>query len=124
MCAVKSFNRIPLDGATNFQLVHLKFGLDEKLGFDVAIFTPTNGGPFPTIINPSFFMTTGVKFTNGLAAQAGELNTNSRIPSTRGWQGSCPEVHQPKTGVAACSGASKFFKTFVIKQLTKSIEYG
>jgi hypothetical protein len=41
-----------------FQLVHLKFGPRQKLGFDVAIFTPANGkGPFPTIINPSFSMT-------------------------------------------------------------------
>jgi hypothetical protein len=53
-----------LDGAVKYRLVHLKFGPDEKLGFDIAIFTPTNAGPFPTIINPSFFMTPGVNFTN------------------------------------------------------------
>jgi hypothetical protein len=35
----------------------------------VAIFTPAEGGPFPTIINPSFFSTPGVNFTNGSAAQ-------------------------------------------------------
>jgi hypothetical protein len=57
-----------LNGAANFRLVHLKFGPEKKLGFDVAIFTPTNGGPFPTIINPSFFMTPGVNFTNGSIA--------------------------------------------------------
>jgi hypothetical protein len=48
------------DGAVKFQLVHLSFGPEEKLGFDIAIFKPANGGPFPTIINPSFFMTPGV----------------------------------------------------------------
>ncbi len=53
-----------LDGAVKYRLVHLKFGPNEKLGFDIAIFTPTNTGPFPTIINPSFFMTPGVNFTN------------------------------------------------------------
>ena len=47
-------SRAVLDGAAKFRLVHLKFGPGEKLGFDVAIFTPANGGPFPTIINPSF----------------------------------------------------------------------
>ncbi|HEX4348808.1 MAG TPA: hypothetical protein VH251_00400 [Verrucomicrobiae bacterium] len=53
-----------LGGAANFRLVHLKFGPEEKLGFDIAIFTPAVEGPFPTIINPSFFMTPGVNFTN------------------------------------------------------------
>jgi hypothetical protein len=66
-----------LDGAANFRLVHLKFGPDEKLGFDVAIFTPAKGGPFPTIINPSFFSTPGVNFTNGSAAPSVTATTNS-----------------------------------------------
>src|ERR1039457_546095 len=48
-------SRLVLDGAAKFRLVHLKFGPEEKLGLDIAIFTPTNAGPFPTIINPSFF---------------------------------------------------------------------
>lgn len=69
-------SRLVFDGAVKFRLVHLKFGPGEKLGFDVAIFTPTNGGPFPTIINPSFYSTPGVNFTNGLAAQTVEVNTN------------------------------------------------
>jgi hypothetical protein len=70
-------SRIVLDGAAKFRLVHLKFGPDEKLGFDVAIFTPTNGGPFPTIINPSFFSTPEVNFTNSSVAltnKPGETN--------------------------------------------------
>lgn len=56
-----------LDGAANFRLVHLKFGPDKQLGFDISVFTPTGEGPFPTIINPSFFMTPGVNFTNAPA---------------------------------------------------------
>ena len=49
-----------LDGAAKYRLVHLSFGPDEKLGYDIAIFTPTSSdGPFPTIINPSFFGTPG-----------------------------------------------------------------
>ena len=53
-----------LDGTVKYRLVHLKFGPGEKLGFDIAIFTPLRGGPFPTIINPSFFNTPGVVVTN------------------------------------------------------------
>jgi len=53
-----------LDGAARFRLVHLNFGPGRKLGFDIAIFTPAHGGPFPTIINPSFFSTPGVAVTN------------------------------------------------------------
>jgi len=66
-----------LDGTANFRLVHLKFGPDQKLGIDIAIFTPTNTGPFPTIINPSFFMTPGVNFTNGMTTSAPVGNTNA-----------------------------------------------
>jgi hypothetical protein len=57
-----------LDGTVKYRLVHLKFGPGEKLGFDVAIFTPANGGPFPTIINPTFFNTPGVAVTNSPVA--------------------------------------------------------
>ncbi len=54
-----------LDGTVKFRLVHLSFGPGKKLGLDIAIFTPAKSkGPFPTIINPSFFMTPGVNFTN------------------------------------------------------------
>jgi hypothetical protein len=67
-------SRILLDGTVKFRLVHLKFGPGEKLGFDVAIFTPAKGGPFPTIINPSFFMTPGVAVTNNPSTAA---STNS-----------------------------------------------
>jgi hypothetical protein len=71
-----------LEGAANFRLVHLKFGPDEKLGFDIAIFTPTNAGPFPTIVNPSFFMTPGVNFTGNSATAAG-ISTNSAATNGR-----------------------------------------
>jgi hypothetical protein len=39
-----------LDGKVKYRLVHLTFGPDEKLGLDVGVFTPVEGGPFPTII--------------------------------------------------------------------------
>ena len=55
-----------LGGTVKYQLVHLRFGPHRKLGFDIAVFRPATGGPFPTIINPSFTMTPGVNFTNGL----------------------------------------------------------
>jgi len=54
-----------LDGTVKYRLVHLKFGPEENPGFDIAIFTPAKStGPFPTIINPSFFNTPGVAVTN------------------------------------------------------------
>ncbi|HXS68760.1 MAG TPA: hypothetical protein VN761_07940, partial [Candidatus Polarisedimenticolia bacterium] len=68
-----------LNGAAKFRLVHLKFGPQEKLGFDIAIFTPNGDGPFPTIINPSFFMTPGVHFTNG-AVPVPLISTNNGRP--------------------------------------------
>jgi hypothetical protein len=59
-----------LDGTVKYRLVHLSFGPHRKLGMDIAIFTPSGKGPFPTIVNPSFFMTPGMNFTNYTAAQA------------------------------------------------------
>ncbi len=58
------------DGKVKFRLVHLKFGPEQKLGFDIAILTPAGDGPFPTIINPSFFSTPGVRSTNAPAVTA------------------------------------------------------
>jgi Glycosyl hydrolases family 28 len=69
-----------LKGAVKFRLVHLKFGPEQKLGFDIAIFTPAGDGPFPTIINPSFFGTPGVRSTNAPAVAtnaAADAATNS-----------------------------------------------
>jgi (4-O-methyl)-D-glucuronate---lignin esterase len=66
-----------LDGAVKYRLVHLSFGPKKKLGFDIAIFTPAKGGPFPTIINPSFFMTPGVNFTNNSSARVADVSTNA-----------------------------------------------
>jgi hypothetical protein len=39
-----------LDGTVKYRMVHLTFGPEEKLGLDIGIFTPAEGGPFPTII--------------------------------------------------------------------------
>jgi hypothetical protein len=59
-----------LDNTVDYRLVHLTFGPHKSLGMDIAIFTPVGRGSFPTIINPSFFMTPGVNFTNTPAARA------------------------------------------------------
>ncbi len=59
-----------LDGTVKYRLVHLSFGPHHKLGFDVAVFTPAGRGPFPVIINPSFFMTPGVNATNTRAVHS------------------------------------------------------
>jgi hypothetical protein len=52
------------DGKVTYRLVHLTFGPEDKLGFDVAIFVPaesaTAKAPFPTIVQPSFSPTPGV----------------------------------------------------------------
>ena len=66
-----------LDGTVKYRLVHLKFGPEQKAGFDIAIFTPAKSeGPFPTIINPSFFATPGVAITNDLPTSPA-MTTNS-----------------------------------------------
>ena len=70
-------SRSLLDGTVKYRLVHLKFGPKEKLGFDIAIFAPARGGPFPTIINPSFFNTPGVAVTNPPATQTALSLTNA-----------------------------------------------
>jgi hypothetical protein len=72
-------SRALLDGTVKYRLVHLKFGPGKKLGFDIAIFTPAKGGPLPTIINPSFFMTPGVNFTNHPAARSADATTNQTV---------------------------------------------
>jgi hypothetical protein len=68
---------ILLDGTVKYRLVHLQFGPEENPGFDIAIFTPAkSAGPFPTIINPSFFNTPGIAVTNNPSASAA-VTTNS-----------------------------------------------
>jgi hypothetical protein len=41
-----------LGGKVKYRLVHLRFGPEEKLGLDIGIFTPAEGGPFPALIMP------------------------------------------------------------------------
>ena len=78
-----------LDRTVKYRLVHLMFGPGEKLGFDIAIFTPAMGGPFPTIINPSFSSTPGVAVTNNPAvAVANAATTNSSARPGHGFSGS------------------------------------
>ena len=71
-----------LDGTARFRLVHLKFGPGQKLGLDVAIFTPKGDGLFPTIINPSFFGTPGTVSTNAAPPQPA-VTTNTTIRGKR-----------------------------------------
>ena len=54
-------SRALLDGSVQYQLVHLSFGPNQQLGFDVAIFTPAGKGPFPTVIFPTFEQTPGAE---------------------------------------------------------------
>jgi hypothetical protein len=70
-----------LPGArVRFRLVHLQFGSEQKLGFDVAIFTPAGNGPFPTIINPSFFSTPGEPVVNPPATNPPPRGANFLAP--------------------------------------------
>jgi hypothetical protein len=41
------------EGKVIYRLVHLSFGPEEKLGLDIGLFTPREGGPFPAIIYPA-----------------------------------------------------------------------
>jgi hypothetical protein len=69
-------SRLVADGKVNFRLVHIAFGPSEELGFDVAVFTPTEGsGPFPTFINISFDPTPGTAVI---------ARTNNPVTSTNG----------------------------------------
>ncbi|HLZ53545.1 MAG TPA: hypothetical protein VKS19_03615, partial [Verrucomicrobiae bacterium] len=68
-----------LDGMVKYRLVHLKFGPEKNPGFDIAIFTlAKSAGPFPTIINPSFFNTPGVAVTNPPAVPPASAMTNTQ----------------------------------------------
>jgi hypothetical protein len=51
-------SKVLADGKTQYRAVHLSFGPDQKLGFDIGIFSPagTGGaGPFPTIVHLNYF---------------------------------------------------------------------
>lgn len=45
-------SQLVLGGKVKYRLVHLTFGPKESLSLDIGIFTPTEGGPFPTLIMP------------------------------------------------------------------------
>lgn len=40
-------------GKYRYRLIHLSFGPSKNLGFDVGIYTPAEGGPFPAVIMPT-----------------------------------------------------------------------
>jgi hypothetical protein len=55
--------QIAADGKAKFRLVHLSFGPDERLGFNIAILTPLEATePFPTFVNLSFDPTPGMPY--------------------------------------------------------------
>ncbi|MGC4073305.1 MAG: hypothetical protein QM760_12470 [Nibricoccus sp.] len=72
-----------LDGDVHYRLVRLSFGPDEKLGFDIAIFTPAKtSGPLPTIIFPSFDPTPGAEKLPALARPPGQgKGVNALLPA-------------------------------------------
>ncbi len=74
-----------LDGKVAFRLMHLAFGPEEKLGFDVAIFIPaetdTLKAPFPTIVQPSFFPTPGTTPPRPQGGTAPRQAAGRRSPS-------------------------------------------
>src|SRR6478609_4335822 len=43
-------SQLVANGKVKYRLVHLTFGPKEELGMDIGIFTPAEGGPFPTVI--------------------------------------------------------------------------
>jgi hypothetical protein len=45
-------SQIVLDGKVKYRLIHLTFGPGEKLELNIGLFTPVDGGPFPTVILP------------------------------------------------------------------------
>lgn len=54
-----------LDGTVAFDLVRVRFGPEQKLTFELAIFTPANAtGPLATIVHPTFHPTPGTKLRN------------------------------------------------------------
>jgi hypothetical protein len=69
-----------MNGTVTYRLVHLAFGPGEKLGFDVAVFIPadTEKFKFPTIVQPSFFLTPGVT-----PPKSGELPAKAGTPARR-----------------------------------------
>ena len=45
-------SQVSADGTARYRLIHLSFGPEEKLGFDIGLLAPTSAGPFPAVISP------------------------------------------------------------------------
>jgi Alpha/beta hydrolase family len=69
------------NSGVEYKRIRLRFGPEEKLGFDLGVFTPpeTNGsrGPYPIIIHLSFFPPAATSATNS----PGQTNTARRFLS-------------------------------------------
>ena len=70
-------SRPVMDGKASGRLVHLTFGPEGKLGFDIAIFTPAESdvvkAPFPTIVQPSFSANPGTNQPDSWETAAGKV---------------------------------------------------
>ncbi len=72
-----------VDGTVVFELVRVRFGPEQKLTFELAVFKPANErGPTATIVHPTFHPTPGTKlrhFPTALSANAGTQPTTRSI---------------------------------------------
>ena len=78
-------SQVVADGKVNFRLVHLTFGPAERLGFDVAVFTPSEGsGPWPTFVYISFDPTPGTGVISPTNNPAASTNSPPARPRAAG----------------------------------------
>ncbi len=91
-----------VNGTVKFERVRLSFGPDESLGFEVAIFRPADGGPFPTVVQPSFFLTPGSPMPT--TAEMAALTTAPTTQTAR------PSFLRPITPESAASGYSDLLR--------------
>ncbi len=100
-----------LGGTVLYRLVHLSFGPGEKLGFDIAIFTPIPADaaealPFPTIIFPTFDPTPGAEKLPLLPRPPGQgKGVNALLPPDLYVPEKSPDTTIASTTPAAASPA-------------------
>lgn len=75
-------SRMLADGKTSYRLVHLTFGPEGKLGFNISIFLPaeTNGihAPFPVIVQPAFSAISDGPMTNTASKKSSSSHNTLR----------------------------------------------
>ena len=102
-----------LDALVHYRLVHLSFGPDEKLGFDIAVFTPASPtGPRPTIIFPTFDPTPGSEKLPLLPRPPGQgKGVNALLPASAYTPPAEKKSPAPATATTASNGAPRPDKT-------------